>query len=625
MRFRLFFFSVLILFCVCNMQAQSQALDTAYIEKLLYRSEAFAEQNPDSCEYYARKALRLASEQDHKRLIAWSYECLGDVFFYKASADSSDYYFQKAIHLYDSLGRVSDKLDVMNGIGSNAYSRGNYDQALDYFINILEDIEANNIQNVAMEGIVLANIAQIYQNLKQYDLSDQYSYEAIELFETTDNEGGMAVAYANIAFNSVEERDYNEAIELSKKAHALFKKNNNEYGIGATVYLLGKCYSALGDLDKAQNHLTRSIDLITAFGNNHLMTLNHLELGRLYFKQEKWNAALAHLNKASQLSENHDLKPEQSDAYLELSKIYEIQNNHAVALRFFKKHKYLADSLLNEKKAEQLQTLETRYQTAKKEQRIALQEESLARQQAQISRQVILRNALIGGVVLFLAIAGLVYRNAKIHRKSLREKEALLKEIHHRVKNNLQVISSILNMQSRGTENEDMLEAIKEGQSRVKAMSLIHQQLYQTENLSEINIQEYITELNSQLATLYQNKDRKVKNRINASDLKLDIDTAIPLGLILNELISNAYKYAFQEVEKGLLLIELKRIDKEKLRLEVVDNGSGLPANFELEKAKSLGLKLVNILTKQLKGSMTYTKEGGSRFQIEFNDLGWAN
>lgn len=256
-------------------------------------------------------------------------------------------------------------------------------------------------------------------------------------------------------------------------------------------------------------------------------------------------------------------------------------------------------------------------------------------QQEQIAKQGLIRNLLIGGVVLLVLIVVSIYRSERIKTKknkeinaqneiivkSLDEKEALLKEIHHRVKNNLQVISSLLNMQSRSTENEEILEAFQEGQSRVKAMSLIHQKLYQTENLTEIDFEDYTSQLIGQLAALYKIDKTTVDQTIDIKNIKLDIDTAIPLGLILNELISNSYKYAFGARDKGEIHIELARTDQGKLQLEISDNGEGLPSDIDLQKTKTLGLRLVNVLTKQLNGNLSYESSPKSRFIIEFQEI----
>ena len=229
-------------------------------------------------------------------------------------------------------------------------------------------------------------------------------------------------------------------------------------------------------------------------------------------------------------------------------------------------------------------------------------------------------------LVLILAIAVIVYKsrqklqkaNAAIE-KSLSEKEVLLKEIHHRVKNNLQVVSSLLDLQSRGIDDEKALSTFMEGQNRVKAMALIHQKLYQNENLATIDFAEYADQLMNELATIYPTAGG-VKTKISANgDARFDIDTAVPLGLILNELISNAYKYAFKE-NKGELSVSVTSLGEGKHQLTVADSGEGLPADFDLTKARSLGLRLVRRLSKQLYGSAEYYYEQGSKFIITFTD-----
>ena len=213
----------------------------------------------------------------------------------------------------------------------------------------------------------------------------------------------------------------------------------------------------------------------------------------------------------------------------------------------------------------------------------------------------------------------LALQNKKIE-SNLREKEALLREIHHRVKNNLQVISSLLNMQSYYLDDPRMINAIAEGQNRVKAMALIHQKLYQTDHLSEIDFQEYTEQLISHLATALSEPGKTIRSSVNGSAIKLDIDTAIPLGLILNELITNAYKYAFGSMNEGKLQIDLKQDEARIYHLRISDSGQGLPADFSESRLNSLGLKLVRMLIEQLDGSLTITNEPGASFYIQFKE-----
>ena len=202
--------------------------------------------------------------------------------------------------------------------------------------------------------------------------------------------------------------------------------------------------------------------------------------------------------------------------------------------------------------------------------------------------------------ILGLTINFLVNIIKKNEALVLQEREMLLKEIHHRVKNNLQVISSLLDLQSGSITDENTKALVKEGQSRVKSIALIHQLLYQTDNYTSINFEKYLEQLMAFLHNTFNRPENKIKYFINAVNVQLDIDTAIPLALITNELATNAYKYAFKSNMDGRIVIELNKINEVFYELRFSDNGNGLPEKFNLEKNNSLGLKLVKILTKRM-------------------------
>lgn len=207
-------------------------------------------------------------------------------------------------------------------------------------------------------------------------------------------------------------------------------------------------------------------------------------------------------------------------------------------------------------------------------------------------------------------------------QESLQEKVTLLKEIHHRVKNNLQVISSLFNLQSKIIQDPVALAAIRDGQSRVQSMALIHQKLYQSDNLAIIDFQEYLHQLMQSIADTYRSIETEVQYSLDAQQIQLDIDTAIPLGLIINELVSNSYKYAFRKDQPGRIKIEVKAGNLPFYTLKVSDNGKGIPKDLNLEEINSLGLKLVNILSRQLRGKVEILDEPGTVFFIHFKDIG---
>ncbi len=199
---------------------------------------------------------------------------------------------------------------------------------------------------------------------------------------------------------------------------------------------------------------------------------------------------------------------------------------------------------------------------------------------------------------------------------SLKEKEMLLKEIHHRVKNNLQVISSLLNLQSNSIESKETRELLRESQNRVRSMALIHEKLYQSESLAQVQFAEYLRNLTRDLFRSYSAGGVGLK--LQAEDIPLDVDTAIPCGLIINELVSNALKYAFPGGRTGDLHISFLKISRERCALTVTDNGVGLPPEVDVKNPKTLGLQLVNMLVNQLHGTLDVVTDGGSTFMVTF-------
>jgi PAS domain S-box-containing protein len=201
-------------------------------------------------------------------------------------------------------------------------------------------------------------------------------------------------------------------------------------------------------------------------------------------------------------------------------------------------------------------------------------------------------------------------------KRSLTEKEILLKEVHHRVKNNLQITSSILNLQASKITDVKMLEILRDSQQRIKSMSLIHELLYQTNDFSKINFSEYVNKIVSNLISSYSKKN-DIELTLNIENVFLDLDASIPCGLIVNELVTNSLKYAFQKSNNNQLKISLKQI-KQQIELEISDNGPGLPNKFNFRKTKSLGLQLVVALVEQLEGEIHLQNTNGASFKITF-------
>jgi PAS domain S-box-containing protein len=207
-------------------------------------------------------------------------------------------------------------------------------------------------------------------------------------------------------------------------------------------------------------------------------------------------------------------------------------------------------------------------------------------------------------------------------QKSLKEKEVLLREIHHRVKNNMQIISSLLNLQVNYEEEEKVQQVLKESQGRIKSMAIVHEKLYQSTSLSEINFGSYLQQLIKDIYFSYGISTEKIIPVLVAEDININLDTAIPLGLIVNELITNSIKYAFKGRDNGTLEITFQEID-DGLILKVSDDGVGLGPDVDIDSSKTLGLKLVKNLAMQLDADLEIGRDKGTSFTFKFKEIGY--
>ena len=229
----------------------------------------------------------------------------------------------------------------------------------------------------------------------------------------------------------------------------------------------------------------------------------------------------------------------------------------------------------------------------------------------------------MGDKQVILSVVRDITERKKAHdsiSSSLAEKETLLREIHHRVKNNLQVISGLLNLQSHYIDDEGVRTIYKESQNRIKTMALIHEELYQREDLARINLAEYLSGLAGNLMASYSMAIGRISLDLDLEDVEITIDTAIPCGLIVNEIVSNSLAHAFPDNGEGKIQIKLKLLDGEKFELTISDDGTGLPADLEISKTKTLGLRLVSILAEQLGADLQVEKDQGTAFRLTFQE-----
>ncbi|WP_373516350.1 sensor histidine kinase [Pricia sp.] len=537
--------------------------------------------------------------------------------------DTFDIYFKsKLLDLmddnYGQLAMYPEQVEVRNeirelGITDNVvfydiYSNlGMYRRAMgDYIEKVKRTIEENDFYAQA----------EYYNTLGNFLRLDDSTPTALSNYK-------KAKSFITVFLNDVtRSKNKNELVEASL-LNGLIDGN------------IGKCHVQLQQYEDAIPHLESAISIIKEFGNGTLpdeITENSLAISECYLQLKNYAKATDYLS--------DDLKTRTTDNQLRknrlLSVYYEKTEDYKNAAFYLRKNLRIRDSIIGNESELRKQQLATVMQ-----QDLELSRKMVAQQKLDLekSRSEMLAQERTSNLVLIsffftlLGFAGLVYAYLKsiknqrliaeqkyIIENSLVEKDSLLKEIHHRVKNNLQMVSSLLSLQTKNTRSKAAIEALEEGKSRVKAMALIHQKLYQNEDLSVIEMQSYIESLINSVQSVYRKGGHNIEITIDAEAVELDIDRAIPFGLILNELVSNSFKYAFPEDDgKGKINIQIHKTENREGYFEYSDNGIGLPEDTDERINTSMGIRLMNRLANQLQTTLNVdNKVDGVRYWFNF-------
>ncbi|GAB5525212.1 MAG: hypothetical protein Roseis2KO_30840 [Roseivirga sp.] len=485
------------------------------------------------------------------------------------------------------------------------------------------------------------NYGLVLKEQDRYDLAKQYLHKALVINKAIGNRRSEALSHTNIGQILIKQDSLDEAFVSYTKGWEIAKEVNPSTWPTARYYqYVGRIAFLRGNYQESHDYLVKSVanlpdgvapqsrgDIYGSLVEQKLILADSVFANNTGKRQQLWNEALPYALEGWELAKSSDAGNVRYRLASAQANLYSRLKQFEKAYEFSQLAMEISEEINDQAKTDAIARMSEEFETERIEAQNDLLRESQRAQASQLKQQnyfiyggaIVLLLILIVAIVIYRSRLNLKKANQTIE-KSLSEKELLLKEIHHRVKNNLQVVSSLLDLQSRGIEDEEALATFMEGQNRVKAMALIHQKLYQNENLATIDFAEYAENLMKELAAIYP-AAKGVKMNIRAEgSSEFDIDTAVPLGLILNELISNAYKYAFKGADSGELNVSVESLGKGKHQLTVADSGAGLPEDFDFKKAKSLGLRLVRRLAKQLYGSVDYQWNEGAQFTIHFSD-----
>ena len=547
--------------------------------------------------------------QIHEELASWH------AYNGKFSPDSVVHHSEKALDYY--LKGNDQKLiaDTYRRLSIDYINTRQLDKAQDVLFKSIELYE--NLNDEGGLGSAFRSLGVLYMVMEDYEKSVAYTNKAIPLLLKAKNYNAVAIAQFNLITGYGELGDYEKAYQAADYCLEVVRtKAPQEIFVPVRAHSYrGEVYIKAKDYDNALKDYIAAWELCKSHIGEERCATYRTEIGQVYLLQENYDAALEHLLVGVKAYEAKDqgsiIQP-----YLDLANTYAGLDNFEQALFYKDKANANSKKILEDKIANLETEMAIKYETGKKDEAIAAQAALLA-QKSKTQNLII----AIAGLLLVFLLSLLYFFNrnkkaTKIIRAKNAENELLLKEIHHRVKNNLEMVKSLIALQSAQIEDGATKDAMIASQNRVQSMGIIHQKLYQGTNLGSIEMKDYFINLSEGILDTFNAEDQ-VKIECAMDNLDLDVDTAVPIGLIVNELLTNALKYAFPEKTHGIINISLEKTDGNHLKLKVRDNGVGKIAGLA-PQGTGFGSQLVQLLTQQLNGKMTERTDKGTHIEFDF-------
>ncbi|MDE3251548.1 MAG: hypothetical protein KGO92_02005 [Bacteroidota bacterium] len=545
--------------------------------------------------------------------------------------------YKKGIAFAQKAKSPADEAHILSLTAGMYQDKGDFDKAIFYYLEGL--VVAKKSEDPVMMATLANNLAEAYSDAgRPIQFTLPYYQEALKYETALENWQYVAMIYANIAQDYLEAGNRSEAERSTVEAiQFLYKSQERSYLFGTVSSTIGQVYLGLHKYAKAEKYLSQGYDVLDNIGtkDNKLIPLS--SLARMFYEVNNLEKAEQTAEHLLVLARNYKTKLFLRDGYKVLSDIARQRKQPERALQYFELYKNWNDSLYNERRDKSIENVESRLQLNLKELGIKYEVEKKMLENQQLKQSNIgLQNKSLVAIILSILflVMGLVLLSANrakgkrnlllenqklIIEKQSQEKDTLIREINHRVKNNLQVISSLLNLQANSLQDSKATEALRDSYERIKAISLIHQKLYGFEETASIPLKEYILALFSDLKMVYAATNIDLICNTEPENVSLDVESAVPLGLILNEIITNALKYAYPEKRAGILHIHFRELANETYALEVKDDGVGLPENFDPELSASLGFRIIRELSRQLAGTYQYSSDAtGTLFRLSF-------
>jgi len=558
----------------------------------------------------AKRALEIAEEYKTDSLSGNSWLFLGMAEFGNGNFEESINNYKNAALIYEKYHQPARIAVAYVNIGISVRKLSRYPEAIGFFMKAADIFgRLKNDRNLA---VVYSSVAVCFNELNNFEKSLEYNKRALALREKLHDKEAISESMNNIGFIFYKNKGIDSAIYYLTKSLAMIYNDRDSSGLVITLQNLGDSWRIRGNQKRAENYILRSLNIARNYKMSEEFARGSADLAEIHLLQKEYTQALSDINITIDTAHRRKLKELLITAFEIKSRIYYQQGDYKNALLFANKKTALKDSLFTIERDKKINELDVQYQTKQRESNIAA-----LSQQNKLQNRIVL---ILSIAAVFLLISfGVAYINFRKKNEANERIQNLMREMHHRVKNNLQILSGLFSMQINNLSDEKTKAALRENEARLTSMNLIHNKLYLDNTTTKIEMNDYLTKLLNHIKDSFSGyKQSEVDLKIEVNEIMLEADKAVAIGLIANELATNAFKYAFANRPNGEIRLALTLIEKSKVLLTLADNGVGLKETGE-EKVPSFGLKLVNLMARQLNSSLVVKSEHGMFYQMEIS------
>ncbi|HHC80692.1 MAG TPA: histidine kinase [Flavobacteriia bacterium] len=587
--------------------------DTLYFEVLNDLAYYWHTRNLNTSLTFIKKGLELTNQKKDSLWNGRFQITQGAVLLRMEQLDSAELVLEAA----KTKVKESDLAFLNTQLGYVYERRGELDKAADYALESLR--LGKKLKDTNAQAIAYSDLSNLFWKQSKFDKGVEFGLKSLQFFELRNiNNLDYDFTLYVVGNNYLELKQYKRALEYFERSIAIGERYGFYNNLSDVYISLTDLDTYLGNYNTAAEAGKNAVKYAELLDNNFMIMRSWLSIGKSQLKQKQYTNAIISLKKCIQIA-TVDFGDEYylSQAYEALAQAYFGNKNFEKAYVALAEHDKLKAAVFTAEADQRISLLQTKFGVALKEDTIKLRDATIKQQRSKQTLIMVIASLLL----VLLTVLYVTYRKDKNKTKLLKkqhdEKSFLLKEIHHRVKNNLEVVSSLLALQSNQLQDDAAKNAMQDSQNRVHSMSMIHQRLYQGKNLASIEMKDYCFNLTAHVLDSF-GAEEQINVKCNMKPIELDVDTAVPIGLIVNELLTNILKYAFPDNKKGTITITLEKKDRNTLLLQVADNGVGIQEG--VIRGTGFGTQLISLLTQQLNGKMkTKTnKNKGTQISFEF-------